>query len=890
MFRVTRTPDESSPRAGARRSLVALAAALALAAAGVLVGPASPASAGSAWPKLTFAAPVVSGTTATVVFTVDRPAKSILVGACLLTLPRKLPKAVSCGTQTTTATSTTFTTTLRGLPIGSSSFSVAGILRDGLVAGTTKITVAANATPTAVADAFQTAEDTAITLDVLANDTDADGDPLAVTLTQPPARGAAVVNPDGTIAYTPAANHHGADQLAYRVDDGKGGTSAATVSLDITPVNDAPVAVDDEFFVGENQGYVNLRLDTNDTDADHDILFYTSSDVWVDAHGVYSFNSETWMPGTTRTFTYTVDDRNGGTDEATVTITVFPQPDPPVGVLDSYTTPEDTPLTVAAPGVLANDSDPDPGDTLTATPSRDPQHGTWTLSLDGALTYTPDADFNGVDVAAYTLRDGYAPVSVVVSFYVSPVNDGPSAGDDGPFTVPAGAAREIDIATLLANDTDADGDALSVTGVTAGTGGSPALAGGTVTFTADACFDGEASFAYTVDDGQGGTATGTVAMNVVGAGPGVNTAPNAVDDAYTLDEDTAFAATGATDPLVNDTDPDPCTTLAIGDIRVGPDAPAGGTLEQVDGVWRYAPPQEFSGTVRLLYRATDGVLLSPVRVITLTFRAVNDAPVAGADVPQFATAGVPHVIPASALLANDSDADGPFSVTAVAPAAGSSGITVSLAGDQITVLADSGFVGWSGFTYTLDDGAGGVTVSPIVPVSVASAAPPSTQLRDACPNVAMSGFVRLYNEGSTMQICTFSTPQFGNDPAGTSTIQQALDAERARIGTSACPGDRVQLSGETWYGLDGGPADGIHAVISVACVLPGAAGEPDVCRFGGGVPSGIGDDFVCGPPAEPESAPEFVPDRAFCEALSVGRPDDPRWDQYEDVCRKILDG
>lgn len=888
MFRALRTPDESSPRAGARRSLVALATALALAGAGVLVGPASPASAAAAWPKLTFAAPVVSGTTATVVFTVDRPAKSILAGACLLTQPRKLPKAVSCGTQTTTATSTTFTATLTGLPIGRSSFSVAGILRDGIVAGTTKITVVANTAPTALADAFQTPEDTATTLAVLDNDTDPDGDPLAVTITQPPAHGAAAVNADGSIAYTPAENFHGADGLAYRIDDGKGGTSTATVALDITPVNDAPVAGDDEFSVGENQGYVNLHLGTNDTDADHDILFYTSSEVWVDAHGVYSFNSETWLPGTTRTFTYTVDDRNGGTDEASVTITVFPQPDPPVGVMDSYTTPEDTPLTVAAPGVLANDSDPDPGDTLTATPSRDPQHGTWTLSLDGALTYTPDADFHGVDVAAYTLRDGYAPVSVVVAFYVSPVNDDPSAGDDGPFTVPAGAVREIDVATLLANDTDADGDALTVKGVSTGTGGTPALADGTVTFTADACFSGEASFVYTVDDGQGGAATGTVALEVTGAGPDVDTAPTAADDAYTLDEDTAFAATGATDPLANDTDTDPCATLTIGDMRLGPDAPAGGTLEQIDGVWRYTPPQEFSGAVRLLYRATDGALLSPVRVITLTYRAVNDAPVAGADVPQFATAGVPLVIPTSALLANDGDADGPFALTAVAPAAGSSGIDVSLSGDSITVLADSGFVGWSGFTYTLDDGAGGVTVSPVVQVSVASATPPSTQLRDACPNVAMGGFVRLYNEGPTVQICTFSTPDFSNDPAGATMIRQALDAERARIGTSACPADRVQLSGETWYGVDDGPAAAVHAVYSVACVLPGAAGEPDVCRFGGGEPSGIGDDFVCGPPAEPESAPEFVPDRAFCEALSVGSPADPRWDQYEDICREIL--
>jgi hypothetical protein len=265
--------------------------------------------------------------------------------------------------------------------------------------------------------------------------------------------------------------------------------------------------------------------------------------------------------------------------------------------------------------------------------------------------------------------------------------------------------------------------------------------------------------------------------------------------------------------------------------------------------------------------------------------------VAGADGPQFATAGVPLVIATSALLANDSDADGPFALTAVAPAAGSSGIDVSLTGDQITVLADDVFTGWSGFTYTLGDGQGGVTVSPVIAVAVAPATPPSTQLRDACPNEARNGWVRLYNEGATMQLCTFSTPQFSNDPVGVESVQEGLDAERARLGASACPADRVQLSGETWYGLDDGPAAGIHAVYSVACVLPGPAGEPDVCVFSGGVPTGVGDSFACEPqPAGPEPEPEFVPDLAFCEALSLGNPGDARWEQYEDVCREILGG
>ena len=78
--------------------------------------------------------------------------------------------------------------------------------------------------PVAVNDAATTAEDTAVSVAVLANDTDLDGDTLAVSSVTAPAHGNAVINPDGTITYTPAANYNGADSFSYTIGDGNGGT------------------------------------------------------------------------------------------------------------------------------------------------------------------------------------------------------------------------------------------------------------------------------------------------------------------------------------------------------------------------------------------------------------------------------------------------------------------------------------------------------------------------------------------------------------------------------------------------------------------------------------------------------------------------------------------
>src|SRR5207247_1012362 len=126
-------------------------------------------------------------------------------------------------------------------------------------------------------------------------------------------------------------------------------------------------------------------------------------------------------------FTYAANDGTTNSAAVTVSFTVRAVNDAPLANADSYATDEDTPLTVAAPGVLANDTDVE-GSTLSAVLVSGPSHGTLTLNSDGSFTYTPDSNYNGSDSFTYVANDGTAnSAPVAVSLTVSAVNDAPVA-------------------------------------------------------------------------------------------------------------------------------------------------------------------------------------------------------------------------------------------------------------------------------------------------------------------------------------------------------------------------------------------------------------------------------------------------------------------------------
>ncbi|WP_128107313.1 Ig-like domain-containing protein [Mycolicibacterium elephantis] len=221
--------------------------------------------------------------------------------------------------------------------------------------------------------------------------------------------------------------------------------------------------------------------------------------------GVITYTPDVDFHGTD-SFTYTIADGNGGTATATVYVTVNPVNDAPEAVDDFVTVDEDSGATVV--DVLGNDTDVE-GDELTVTGVGTASNGTVTLT-DGVITYTPDVDFHGTDSFTYTIADGNGgTASATVYVTVDPVNNAPVAVDD---IVRVDENSTTNVIDVLGNDTDADGDDLSVTAVGPAGNGTVKLTDGVVTYTPSPDFDGTDSFTYTIGDGRGGSATATVTV------------------------------------------------------------------------------------------------------------------------------------------------------------------------------------------------------------------------------------------------------------------------------------------------------------------------------------------------------------------------------------------
>ena len=205
-----------------------------------------------------------------------------------------------------------------------------------------------NDAPDAVDDSDTTDEDTPVTIPVLGNDTDVDGDTLTVTGTTDPSNGSIVDHGDGTITYTPNANFHGTDSFTYTITDGNGGTDTATVTVTVLDVNDPPVADDDTGTTDEDTP-VTVPVLGNDSDIDGTLDPASVAVTTNPANGAASDNPDgtiTYTPDPdfhgTDTFEYQVCDDDGACDIATVTITVDPVNDGPDAVNDSDTTDEDS--------------------------------------------------------------------------------------------------------------------------------------------------------------------------------------------------------------------------------------------------------------------------------------------------------------------------------------------------------------------------------------------------------------------------------------------------------------------------------------------------------------------------------------------------------------------
>ena len=554
-----------------------------------------------------------------------------------------------------TYTYTPFAST-QGLDTGESvqdSFSYT--VSDGSLSDTGTITFTItgnNDAPVANDDTASTTEDASVSGNVLANDTDVDGETLTVANpgTYVGAYGTLVLNANGSYTYTPNAAAQGLDTgetaqdiFSYTASDGTASDSA-TLTVTVTGANDAPVANDDTAATTEDAS-VSGNVLANDTDVDGEPLTVANPGTYTGSYGTLTLaanGSYTYTPNAAAqgldtgetaqdVFTYTASDGTAS-DTATLTVTVNGANDAPVANDDTAATTEDA---SASGNVLANDTDVD-GEPLTvANPGTYVgAYGTLTLAADGSYTYAPNAAAQGLDtgetaqdVFTYTASDGTASDTATLTVTVNGANDAPVANDDTASTSEDGSAS----GNVLANDTDVDGEALTVTnpGTYVGAYGTLTLAAnGSYTYTPNAAAQGldtgetaQDVFTYTASDG---TASDTATLTVTVSG--ANDAPVANDDTVSTDEDTNVSG----NVLTNDTDVDG-EALAV--TNPGTYVGTYGTLTlAADGSYTYVPNAAAQAlnagdTVDdvFAYTASDGTA-SDSATLTVTVTGADEGP------------------------------------------------------------------------------------------------------------------------------------------------------------------------------------------------------------------------------------------------------------------------
>ncbi len=424
-----------------------------------------------------------------------------------------------------------------------------------------------NGAPVATADVYSISEDSVMLTSapgVLSNDTDADSNPLTAVLVTPTTNGTLTFNVNGSFTYTPTANFNGTDSFTYKANDGTADSNMVTVTITITPENDAPVALNDSDSTNEDTPLTTVYVLTNDTDIDGDSLSisgtYSTSvsggTVVDNGNGTFNYTPALNFNGSD-SFNYTVTD-GSLTDVGTVTITVSNTNDAPVAAVDSYTTDEDVVLVETS--VLGNDTDTE-ANTLTAVLVTTTTNGSLTLNTDGTFTYTPNANFNGTDSFVYHANDGTANSSdVTVTITVNPVNDAPVATAD-TYSTNEDTVLTVPVNGVLVNDTDTEISALTAIVVTPTTNGSLTVnADGSFDYTPNANFNGSDSFTYKANDGTADSNTVTVSITIT-----------AVNDAPTITlnppAEAVIQFNGTfTDPVCTDVDNEGLTAVKTGSI------------------------------------------------------------------------------------------------------------------------------------------------------------------------------------------------------------------------------------------------------------------------------------------------------------------------------------
>lgn len=469
---------------------------------------------------------------------------------------------------------------------GSDSFTF--YVNDGTVnssAATVNITVnPTNDQPTANNQQVQVLEDTSLA--IFMQGSDPDNDNLTYVIKNNPANGTLTGSGNSRV-YAPNANFNGADSFTFVVNDGTVDSAEATVSITVSATNDAPVATAQNVTVDEdNQVTITLSA----TDIDSQSLTY--SVVSNPQSGTLSGTGSTlvYIPNAnfdgSDSFTFKANDGSLDSNSATVSISVNPVNDAPVAQSLNLTSSEDVPLPIT---LLGSDVENIP---LTYTVVNQPGNGTLSGTAPN-LVYTPNSNFNGIDSFTFRVNDGVSnSTDADVNININAVNDLPVAVDD----IISRTDWQTFSIDVLNNDSDADGDTLTVTGATASSG-NVTTDGSQLSYTPVNGFIGSVIIDYSISDNNGGTAAARAVASFTAAGSnglalisvpadvevdatglltkvdvGVATAVDGQGNqlAVTMLNDSSFFKPGINTVYWQATDEQGNTTLASQQVRVNP--------------------------------------------------------------------------------------------------------------------------------------------------------------------------------------------------------------------------------------------------------------------------------------------------------------------------------
>jgi len=501
----------------------------------------------------------------------------------------------------------------------------------GIDVSTVNVSEYINIPPVAVADTYITLEDEPLIVDVysgiIINDID-DGYPGELTAILADSTNFGLLDYDadgwdGSFTYSPSPDFSGVDEFSYYLFDGESYSNTVIVSISVESVNDMPVAEAGGPYqsTADQSGFGEVLLDgSNSFDIDGTIVLYEWS--W-DENTFSGMALQASFPIGTTLVTLTVTDDQGGsgTDLALVGVAEYNN-EFPVAFDDSYITDEDTELIIGADnGVLANDTDDEYPEELTAVLIDDVESGTLYLNADGSFSYIPDMHFSGIDFFNYAAYDGQTYSNVAaVEISVVGINDLPVAEAGGPYNGIADNTNMAEITLNASGSYDPDGTIDEYIW----SWGSNSATGIEVT---ELFPVGTTQVLLTVTDNDGAQDTD---IALVGVADYTNQMPVVVADEYTTNEDELLEVDADNGVLANDTDddyPEPLTAILIDNTLYGE------ITLNADGSFAYMPELNYNGSDYFSYSAFDGQYYSVVATVTINVANVNDAPVLILSIP-----------------------------------------------------------------------------------------------------------------------------------------------------------------------------------------------------------------------------------------------------------------